>query len=201
MAAKFTGSILLASLIFSGTAALTGLALIPFAVAPGRVLAVEVSTTFRCVRDGDGFATIAQRGDRTTPPIITWNSTLGQYTPQERCNIVSQKLTAAVAQNAGKLKNLQLLTGAINNRAVICVVNNVQPLCNLSNVLFTLRPENARNSDEVLARLHNFSVKGSGAPVAESDGLEPIPLEGLNQFLGNEDGSDSESLPNSVPTP
>ncbi len=204
MAAKFAHPVLIATLILAGATALTSEAQTSPPVAPGSTPADPqlLATIFRCVRYSNGFATIAQRGDRTTPPVITWNYTLGQYTPQERCNIVSQRLTQTVAQNAGKLRNLQLMAGAVNHQAVICVVNNAQPACNTSNVLFTLRSENATRPDEVLASLHNFSVKGSGTPIDESDGLDPLPLEGLNQFLGPEAGADSgASSPNSVPNP
>lgn len=193
MQAQFTGSLVLATLFFSGAATLTAVALPSPSVVPRETPAVAhpISTLFRCVRDGNGFATIAQRGDRITPPVITWNSKLGQYTPQQRCNIVSQRLTQAVAQNGGKFKNLLLMAGSVNNQAVICVINNPESFCNRSNTLFTLGRENARRQDEVIARLRNFSRQASGTPIPESDGLEPISLEGLNQFLGSEDEPDS----------
>lgn len=193
MQPKFTGYLLLTTLFFSGAATLTAEAQTPPSVAPRGTPAVAhpISTIFRCVREGNGFATIAQRGDRITPPVITWNSKLGQYTPQQRCNIVSQRLTQAVAQNGGKFKNLLLMAGSVNKQAVICVVNNAQAFCNRSNTLFTLGRENVGRQDEVIARLRNFSRQASGTPIPESEGLEPISLEGLNQFLGPEDEPDS----------
>ena len=164
---QFTVSVLVATLTFYGAIALPAEAQTSLPYAPGETRFADhpVSTVFRCVRHSNGFATIAQRGDRTTSPVITWNATLGQYTPQERCNIVSQRLTAAVARNGGKLRNLQLTVGAVNNQAVICVVNNVQPVCNRLNTLLTLQPENAKRPVEILTKLHNFSVQGSGNPI------------------------------------
>lgn len=164
---KFTLPVLAATLTFYGATAQTAEAKASFAYSPGTTpdAAYLVSTVFRCVPHNNSFATIAQRGDRTTTPIITWNTTLGKYTPKERCNIVSQKLSAAVARNGGKLRNLQLTAGAVNNQEVICVVNNVQPVCNRFNMLFTLRPESARRPNEVLARLYKFSVQGNGNPI------------------------------------
>ena len=190
MKVKSTGSVV-ATLFLSSAALLTTIA----AQASPRVMAFKgtrpvaqnQSTTFRCIRSGRGFATIAQRGDRTTPALITWNTTLGnQYHPQQRCNAVSQRLTKAVAYNGGKLKNLELKAGPIKNQVVVCVVKNVQSACNTSNMLFTLRPENARKADQIVARLNNFSVQGSGAPVAESSGIDAVSLEDLNRFLGSE---------------
>ncbi len=194
MQAQLTGSLVLATLFLSGAATLTAAAPSPSVVPATPAVAHPISTIFRCVRDGNGFATIAQRGDRVTPPVITWNSKLGQYTPQQRCNIVSQRLTQAVAQNGGKFKNLLLMAGAVNNQAVICVVNNAQSFCNRSNTLFTLGRENATKQDEVIARLRNFSRQASGTPIPESDGYDPISLEGLNQFLGSEDVGDDNSI-------
>ena len=190
MKVKFTSSVV-ATVFLSSAALLTTLE----AQASPRVMALKgspstaqnQSTTFRCVRSGRGFATIAQRGDRTTPALITWNTILGnQYHPQQRCNTVSQRLTKAVAYNGGKLKNLELKAGPIKNQVVVCVVKNVQSACNTSNMLFTLRPENARKADQIVARLNNFSVQGSGVPVAESSGIDSVPLEDLNRFLGSE---------------
>jgi hypothetical protein len=197
MAAKFTGAVLLATIIFSGGTALKSeaqTAITP--IAPGNTLlaATPVSTKFSCVQKGNGFATIAQRGDRTTPPLIIWKSTLGgQYKPQERCNLVSQRLTKTVIRNGGKLRNLQLMAGPVKHQVVICVLNQASSVCNSSNMLFTLRPENAKRSEEVLASLNNFSIKGSGAPVPESNGLNALPLEELNRFLGPEDKTDTRT--------
>lgn len=178
---KFTSSVLVASLMLSGVMAIKGQAeSIPsteVAVAP------PLATTFNCVSYGSGFATVARRGDRTTPPIITWNTTLGRYTPHLRCNMVSQRLTQLVAQNGGKLKNLQLVVGSVRHQIVVCAVNSLQPSCNSSNMLFTLRPDNARRSDQVLATLNEFPVFGTGATVAESSGTNSLPLERLEQFL------------------
>jgi hypothetical protein len=54
-------------------------------------------TVFHCVPFKGNYATIARRGDRVTPPLIEWTSTLGtEWTPQRRCQEVSQRLTRAV---------------------------------------------------------------------------------------------------------
>ncbi len=182
MRAKFTGSVLVATLVFSGASAL-------------RAEAHPLVTTFRCVQEGQGFATIAERGDRKTPPLIIWNTILGTYTPKERCNTVSRRLTQVVTENGGKLQNLQLAAGTVKNQAVICAVNNGQSACNRSNMLFTLQPENARNPNAVVATLQDFSVKGSGAPIDESYGQHTLALKQLDQFLGSEDKTNSATSP------
>ena len=200
MSAKFTDSILVATLTLSST--------IAFSLTPTRIAAQSSGTIFRCVKYNNGFATIAQRGDRVTPPAITWNATLGSYTPEKRCRLVSQKLTQVVALNGGKLRNLVLTTGTLNRQKVVCVTNTgVSTACNSANLLFTLQPKNAIRQGEVAAKLHNFSVMGTGSPVEEFVGITPrplfraipqpassadsLPLEGLNRFLGSEGISDT----------
>lgn len=127
----------------------------------------DASTVFRCVREGRNFATIAERADRVTPPIIRWSTAeFGpDYTPQQRCRLVSDRLSRAVSENGGRLTNLYLATGTVNRLPVVCYVNNGASTCNSSNLLFTLDRRNARNADAVLQDLLNFGVSGSGNPV------------------------------------
>lgn len=127
----------------------------------------DLSTTFRCVREGRNFATIAERGDRTTPPIVQWRT--GEfgpdYTPQQRCQIVSDRLSRAVSENGGRLTNLYLSTGTLNRLPVVCYLNGGATRCNSNNLLFTLDRRNAQNPDAVLQDLLNFGVSGTGRPV------------------------------------
>jgi hypothetical protein len=123
----------------------------------------NTKTTFQCVTSGRNIATIARRGNVTTDPMIIWKSTeFGrEYTPWQRCQIVSNRLTQAVAQNGGRLSNLQLTTGIINNLPVVCYVNG-QGRCNSQNLLFTLDKRNAKNPGDALTRLINFAQDGGG---------------------------------------
>lgn len=127
----------------------------------------ELTTVFRCVREGNNFATIAERGERTTAPIISWRTTeFGpEYTPQNRCRIVSDRLSRAVDQNGGRLSNLYITTGTLNRLPVVCYVNNNSTGCNSQNLLLTLDSRNARNPDAVLDSLFNFGVSGSGSTI------------------------------------
>ncbi|MHC5731056.1 MAG: COP23 domain-containing protein, partial [Nostoc sp.] len=66
-------------------------------------------TTFQCIRQGTGYATVARRGSRQTGAMITWNSTAfgPKFTPQKRCELVSQRLSKAVISSGGKLSTLK----------------------------------------------------------------------------------------------
>lgn len=63
----------------------------------------SLSTTFNCIRSGDNFATVARRGKRTTQPMILWETKLGLWDAWERCRVVSQRLSDAVAESGGAL--------------------------------------------------------------------------------------------------
>lgn len=156
---KFIASVLVSTLAFSGAVAST-------AQAQVRV-GESSSTSFECVTSGRDFATIAERDGRRTAPIFVWRTTeFGRdYTPEQRCNIVSERLNEAVAQNGGRLRNLLLTTGTVNRYPVVCYVNNDRTGCNSRNILMTLDSRNRRNPDEVLRRLLQFGVTGSGDAV------------------------------------
>lgn len=143
--------------------------------APSRASSGNQSTVFRCVRSGRSFATIAQRGSRRSAPLITWQRYVGEMTPQERCDLVSKKLTNAVRQNGGSLSRLMLTTGNLNNQPVICYITPRSPRCSNTNMLFTItNPESARDPGRVLASLLLFGTPGSIGSVPESvpDGEE-----------------------------
>ncbi|CAN1211239.1 hypothetical protein TUMEXPCC7403_13650 [Tumidithrix helvetica PCC 7403] len=160
-------------------------------------------TTFECISMESGYATIARRGERQTPPLITWNSfELGsQYTPKVRCGIVSDRLTKVVATNGGKLKNLNLTYGRLNGESVICHVSDRNQLCNSSNLLFTLRPSDRGREREILQKLINFSVLGSGSAVQQSAALGYAPIgEEIEKFLDAKPTESSTVKPSVMPS-
>ncbi|MCS6959230.1 MAG: COP23 domain-containing protein [Pseudanabaenaceae cyanobacterium SKYGB_i_bin29] len=132
-------------------------------------------TVFECVPFNGKYATIARRGDRVTPPMIEWTTTLGgEWTPQRRCQEVSQRLTRAVAASGGKLRNLQLTYGSVKGRRVICYIDASTPVnaCNERNLLFTLRPEDIGKEREILQTIVQFSLTGTGNRVQQSAGQD-----------------------------
>ncbi|MUG91533.1 hypothetical protein F7734_03125 [Scytonema sp. UIC 10036] len=159
------------------------------------------STSFVCGQVGNSPATLVQVNGRILPsPLIIWQTASADMSPQQRCQMVSQRMTVTVAQNGGKLSNLLLTTGKVNGYSVICFVNTAES-CNPNNVIMTLiRGENARNPGNVLARIVRFGQRGAGTNVVESTGYtgavpgeeEIIPTavgleEAVNQ-LANESG-------------
>ncbi|MCS6959232.1 MAG: COP23 domain-containing protein [Pseudanabaenaceae cyanobacterium SKYGB_i_bin29] len=137
----------------------------------------QTVTTFHCIstkvqssnaKEENVFATVARRGNRQTPPMILWRTTLGRFTPQERCKVVSDRLTEVVAQNNGKLSNLYLTYGRVDGEPVICHVPDKNGACNRRNMLFTLRPQDKGNEKKILEQMVSFSVTGTGSAVQQS---------------------------------
>ena len=149
--------------------------------------ASNTATVFRCIRQGNEWVTVAQKGTRRTGPMITWRTATGEFSQQDRCDQVSRRLTRAVAQNGGDLSRLLLTSGRVNGQAVICFVNTAER-CNDNNVLFTLvNARNARSPGDVLARLVRFgSGRTSGSNVFESGG-------GDDQDANFESGGEEET--------
>jgi len=127
-----------------------------------------LTTTFNCIRSGENFATIARRGTRTTPPMILWETKLGLWDAWERCRVVSQRLTAAVAEGGGTFRDLLLTYGRVNNQPVICYVRSMDSACNSQNLLFTLKPSDRGQESIILEKLVKFGVRGSGVPIQQS---------------------------------
>ena len=132
-------------------------------------------TTFYCVVADNRYATIAKRGNRTTPPMITWQDTSfgSQYTPERRCQIVSDRLTQAVAQNGGKLIDLSLTYGSVNGFPVICYVRRQAEQCSSDNLLLTLRQDDRGRESLVLQQILAFGVTGNSAPLTRGGGNTP----------------------------
>ncbi|MFM6913167.1 MAG: COP23 domain-containing protein [Dolichospermum sp.] len=147
-------------------------------------------TVFECVQNAGSWVTVAKRGNAvSSSPLVSWNTTeFGyQWTPQKRCNHVSNKLTKVVADNGGRLGELNLTTGKLDSQTVVCVVSLVQKSCNRNNMLFTLNQENANNPSAVLARITNFSQGlASDSTITESGSVpQYIALESLvNRSFG-----------------
>ncbi|WP_009631659.1 COP23 domain-containing protein [Synechocystis sp. PCC 7509] len=135
-------------------------------------------TIFECVKEqsSGNIATIAKRGNRTSTPLIVWTATLnsdangGLYTPERRCNAVAKRLTNLVSTlGQGSLRNLLLDYKPVNKEVAICVYHTAQAQCTTDNVVFTLKPENRVIASQILASLKEFSEKGSGSPIFESE--------------------------------
>jgi hypothetical protein len=129
-------------------------------------------TKFTCVSQGNGnWATVGQRPGGGPITVITWTKEGSKYfgdnyTAQNRCRMVTPKFNRAVRQNGGRLKNVALIKGRVNNETVICVASTISRTgCNQQNFLFTLKPENSQKANEIVAQLTGIGKLGSSAGV------------------------------------
>ncbi|MFM2061133.1 MAG: hypothetical protein RLZZ507_803 [Cyanobacteriota bacterium] len=122
----------------------------------------------------ENLMTVARQGNNAAV-LIAWNTAeFGpEYTPANRCNIVSNKLNALIQSNGGKFSNLRLTNGPVNGRIVICALKPGEVECNGSNQLFTLKRENERVAGRILGQLLNIGVAGSGT-INEDSGEQVI---------------------------
>ena len=129
-------------------------------------------TTFACANQNKDYVTVARRGNRQTPPMIIWKDTSfgAKYTPQARCQIVSQRLTKAVS-SSGKLNSLDMTHGIVNSTPVICYITRKGDKCNSQNILFSLKASERGQEQKILAELLNFSKLGSGSPTVRGNQL------------------------------
>ena len=140
-------------------------------------------TSFSCVaQKGGNYATVGQRPGGQPIPVVVWTKEGTKYfgeefSPQVRCDAVTQKINKAVSKNGGSLKNVLLTNGVLNGHTVICALGGSDTACNSNNVLFTLKRENAKRAGAILGQLLQISRGGSGAgAIHETDGQVYVDL-------------------------
>jgi hypothetical protein len=106
--------------------------------------------------------TLVQKGDREAV-MLTWSyGGFGkEYTPAKRCQIVSARLQKAANMNGGTFKDIQLASGSLNNQTVICALQSRDRACSSKNLLFTLKPENAKNPEAIIEQIFSFARDGN----------------------------------------
>jgi hypothetical protein len=101
-------------------------------------------------------------------PLLVWTETLdsdhpdGAYMPEGRCESVSARLTN-LAESMG-ITNIQQLSqaGIVNHERVIFISES--PVASRDEVIFTLKPDNRSDSQEIL-KLFQVGVSGGiGGP-------------------------------------
>ena len=134
------------------------------------------TTQFRCVTTSEGHpATVATRGSRQSNPLFIWQTNYfgGNYPPERRCQIVSNRFNEAVRFNDGSLQGLLITNGYVNRQAVLCVVRFYGDECTDQNMLITLKPENANIAASIVRQIESFAEGDSDVePVYESGGSD-----------------------------
>jgi Circadian oscillating protein COP23 len=200
MSLKFSATLLMTALTISSSLVLTS----EVGFSQPRPTAKSNATTFACVRQGAGYATVARRGSRQTGAMITWNSNAfgPQYTPEKRCKAVGDRLTKAVAASGGRLSSLKITNGVIGSSSVICYINSTRELCNSNNLILTLNQSDSGQEAEIMKQLASFSVNGTGTPLTRAADGRTIVRLGVQIDKALEANSTTGSSPQQLaPTP
>lgn len=118
-------------------------------------------------------------------PIITWKSSHfsgSGYTPQRRCEIVSQRFNTLHQRGQMNL----LTTGRMNGLPVICAAATNPGPCVQDGLLYTLKP--GQNATQTLKNLISIRTKASG-PLTETASRLYISIEEIEN--AHEKGSTS----------
>jgi hypothetical protein len=141
-----------------------------------------VKTTFVCGQKFDQSSgeripvTAAWIPERKTHVyFIGWKSEYfnqGGWTPEKRCEMVTQKFQEFYAQN-----RLNYITSGQNNGyPIICGVANLGEPCNQNNQLFTIRT--GSNADAVVLRLMDIAEGKTGDILLQNSGSQAyIPVQ------------------------
>jgi hypothetical protein len=116
--------------------------------------------------------------------MINWTKAAGGFTAQQRCDIVSERLTRAVAASGTKFRDLQLTYGKVNREFVICHVGSQRGACNAGNILLTLPKATDAVAKQNLEKLVNFGIQGSGTALQQSGPRYYAPIgDAIEKFF------------------
>lgn len=112
-------------------------------------------------------------------PLLVWTETLdsdhpdGAYMPEGRCEAVSARLTN-LATSMG-INDIQQLSksGIVNHERVIFISESESPVASADEVIFTLKPTNRNDANEILKL---FQVGVSGGIGGPDLGITPRPI-------------------------
>jgi Circadian oscillating protein COP23 len=151
---------ILKSAIFGCSISIIFASTIGMGIAPSSAQTKKDVTVFSCIQQGENYATIAKRDKRATPPLIIWKDTSfgDNYPPKKRCEIVSSRLSKAVAEQGGRLSTLKLTHGKIGSNSVLCYISHPNDVCNSKNILLTLKSEDRGQEKAIIEQLVSLKV-------------------------------------------
>lgn len=161
----------------------------------------SLTSSVKCVMRSNGFVTVAKQGE-ITAVLFSWKTTeFGpEYTPKDRCRIVSNKFNNLVQSNGGSFNNLYLTTATINGYPVICTRKSDDTSCN---ILFTLSRKNRSQAEKILLSLRDPSnLEANGIEESSSANQRPVvdlgkwSRQNLGSVPKNKDTSDSSESVN-----
>ena len=114
-------------------------------------------------------------------PLITWEASLGNYSPQDRCYTATRKFQELMGASGRQME--WIVSGYVNGQPVVCAARTQSDPCTTETVLFTLRDRD--QLDSVRNRLVSIlEGKVTYGPVSQSDGSFHLSLiTALNEVI------------------
>jgi Circadian oscillating protein COP23 len=116
---------------------------------------------------------VASSSKREPVALIQWKSKLsGKYTPQARCNIVSNNF-----QQAWESKRLNYLTAGVDKKSglgIICGTKDRSTVCDRKSMLFTL--SNGADAIETIDRIKVIKSGAGSNPLPQNSGDDIVDI-------------------------
>ncbi|NJR32866.1 MAG: hypothetical protein HC778_08775 [Chamaesiphon sp. CSU_1_12] len=128
-------------------------------------------------------ATLMSSPRRAKPiVVIAWKSQYfgGNFTPQQRCAIVSPKFQAAYA--AGNFEYLKV--GKEGNLPIVCAVKTENQRCTRAEMLFTLKPFGNTQS-QLNALMGNIEGGEAGPDIYQSSSSQTEGIVNIREFFNS----------------
>ena len=149
------------------------LSIVPFIAADVQASST-LASSFSCINDEAGLATVVNTKTGKQVPIIYWKSEVfsgSGWTPERRCHAVSARF-----QNFHSSGTLEYVTtGRINGLPVICIAKSEGASC--SGLLYTLKP--GQNAVATLQKIFDIRTKPGAAPLEETTSRVYLSMDSI----------------------
>ena len=121
-------------------------------------------------------------------PVVSWESSLGNYSPEERCKAVTGRFQTLMGIDGQGMR--AIVSGRVNGSPAICASRTSDGACSEETLLFTLRDERQLSSqfyrlEQILGRRITYG------PIRQSDGSFFLQLLDL---IGDSTESESDNV-------
>jgi Circadian oscillating protein COP23 len=152
-----------------------------------KLTAKKVRYNFSCI-NGSTTALVAKTAKKqlSPTPVIVWTEAGSkefgsQYSPSARCNEVTarfnQHFLKVSSAKGSPIRLPEMRIGKLNRQSVVCASNDI---CTSSNLLWTLKKDNAKQGSTIIAQLKDL-IKSKGkatvGPILESEDEDAVSLE------------------------
>lgn len=158
-----------------------------------------LNTSISCKNSAGAFTTVAEQGENRAV-LFTWKTTeFGpEFTPENRCQIVSSKFNSFLQENGGAFSGISLTTGMVNGYPVICMNKSDDSSCR---VLFTLKKKNRAQANNIINTLKDPNKIGASGIDESASDVVKAPVVDLGEWSKRKLSNGKVSSPSTVRKP